>query len=214
MADAMPESLQEYAAQHSAQEPPLLKKINRETYVQVSQPHMLSGHLQGRFLSLVSKLLCPKRILEIGTFTGYSALCLAEGLQSGGELHTLDINDELADRCRAYFKEAGLGDRIKLHTGDATTLLPTIPGPFDLVFIDADKLNYSTYYDLVIDKLRPGGVILADNVLYHGEVLNLDSEQSHNARAISAFNKKIAADERVETVLLTLRDGLFLIRKK
>jgi predicted O-methyltransferase YrrM len=214
MSDAMSEPLQEYAALYSAEEPPLLKKINRETYVQVSQPHMLSGHLQGRFLSLISKLVRPDRILEIGTFTGYSALCLAEGLQPGGELHTVDVNDELADRCRAYFEEAGLGNRIILHTGEAAALLPGIPGPFDLVFIDADKPNYSTYYDLVIDKLRPGGVILADNVLYHGEVLSPDSGQSHNARAISAFNKKIAADERVETVLLTLRDGLFLIRKK
>lgn len=210
----MNEPLQEYAAQHSAQEPPLLKKINRETYVQVPQPHMLSGHLQGRFLSLISKLVRPEKILEIGTFTGYSALCLAEGLQPGGELHTLDINDELAERCRAYFKQAGLSDQIFLHTGDATMLLAAIPGPFDLVFIDADKPNYSTYYDLVIDKLRPGGVILADNVLYHGEILNSAGGQSHNARAISAFNKKIAADDRVEPVLLTLRDGLFLIRKK
>src|SRR5690625_4962608 len=191
------EQLSQYAARYTAEESPLLQKIDRETHLKSHQAQMLSGHLQGRLLSLISRLLRPKYILEIGTFTGYSALCLAEGLGKEGILHTIDINDELADRCKAYFKEAGKGDKIQLHTGDALEILPSLPGPFDLVFIDADKPNYSNYFDLVIGKVNPGGLILADNVLYHGEVLQPGREQSKNGRAIAAFNEKIKKDKRV-----------------
>jgi predicted O-methyltransferase YrrM len=208
------EALNEYSEAHSTPEPPLLKKINRETHVQVSQAHMLSGHLQGRFLSLMARLIRPASILEIGTFTGYSALCLAEGLAKGGVLHTIDNNDELTERCKGYFREAHMEGKIIQHTGEAATILPALRGPFDLVFLDADKPNYSLYFDLVIGKMPAGGILLADNVLYHGEVLLPESKRSSNARAISAFNEKISADDRVEQVLLTLRDGLFLIRKK
>jgi len=214
MPDAVPDALHHYAEMHTSPEPSLLQKINRETYVQVSQPHMLSGHLQGRLLSMISKLIRPAVILEVGTFTGYSAICLAEGLREGGVLHTIDHNDELADRCEKYFEEAGMAQQIILHTGDAADIIPSLAGPFDLVFLDADKPNYAKYFDLVIDRMPSGGVILADNVLYHMEVLRAEGKQSNNAKAISAFNRKVAADDRVESVMLTVRDGLFLIRKK
>lgn len=214
MPDAITDDISRYAEQHTTPESPLLQRINRETNTQVSHPNMISGHLQGRLLSMISHLVNPSKILEIGTFTGYSALCLAEGLQEGGILHTIDNNDELADRCRAYFKEAGAEKKIVLHTGDALDIIPTLEGPFDLVFIDADKPNYEQYFDLVIDKVRPGGIILADNVLYHGEVLQHADKRSNNAKAISAFNKKIASSNAVEKVLLTVRDGLFMMRKK
>lgn len=214
MPDAIPDSLHLYAERFSSEETDLLRKINRETNTQVPQANMLSGHLQGRFLSMISKFIRPVHILEIGTFVGYSAICLAEGLQENGLLHTIDKNDELAERCKKYFYEAGLDKRILLHNGDALDIIPTLPGPFDLVFIDADKPNYPAYFDLVIDKVRPGGAILADNVLFHGEVLLPDTKQSHNAKAIAAFNKKVSEDHRIDKVLLTMRDGLFLMMKK
>lgn len=214
MPDAIEDRLTRYAEQYTSPEPPLLRRINRETNTQVSHPNMISGHLQGRLLSLMSKLIGPSKILEIGTFTGYSALCLAEGLRQDGVLHTIDNNDELAERSSAYFEAAGAGGKIIAHTGDALEILPTLEGPFDLVFIDADKPNYEQYFDLVIDKVRPGGLILVDNVLYHGEVLEAPHKQSNNAKAISAFNKKIAPLTNIEKVLLTVRDGLFVIRKK
>lgn len=215
MPDIISEDINRYAERYTTPEPDLLKKINRETNLQTDQPVMLSGHLQGRFLSLISRLVQPKKILEIGTFTGYSALCLSEGLQENGELHTIDNNEELAERCKKYFEEAELiNKKIILHTGDALDIIPSLEGPFDLVFIDADKPNYEKYFDLIINKVPSGGIILADNVLYHAEVLLPGNKQSNNARAISSFNEKIANDERVEQVLLTIRDGLFMIRKK
>lgn len=206
--------LNDYAERYSSPEPAFLQKINRETHVQVSQSHMLSGHLQGRFLAMISRLVRPRRILEVGTFTGYSALCLAEGLQPGGVLHTIDNNDELRERCQRYFREAGMQDTIVLHTGEAAAVIASLEGPFDLVFIDADKPSYPAYYDLVIDRMAAGGVLVADNVLYHGQVLDPPERQGCNARGISAFNKKVAADPRVEKVMVPIRDGLFLIRKK
>lgn len=214
MPDAIPDSLHLYAEKFSSKETGLLRKINRETNTQVPQANMLSGHLQGRFLSMISKMIKPAVILEIGTFVGYSALCLAEGLQENGILHTIDKNDELEERCRHYFHEAGMDKKIRLHQGNALDIIPSIPGPFDLVFIDADKPNYAAYFDLIIDKVRAGGILLADNVLYHGEILLPEDKQSHNAKAIAAFNKKISEDPRIDKVMLTMRDGLFLMMKK
>lgn len=214
MSDAIPDSLHHYAEKFSSAEPELLKTINQETHSGVPRAHMISGHLQGRFLSMISRLIKPTNILEIGTFTGYSALCLAEGLQEGGILNTIDKNKDLVSQCTQYFKKSNVGEKIILHTGNAEEIIPAIPGPFDLVFIDADKPNYSLYYDLVIEKVRSGGVILADNVLFHGEVLLPDESQNKIVKAISTFNKKISEDDRIDKVMLTLRDGLFLMIKK
>jgi caffeoyl-CoA O-methyltransferase len=205
------EALQEYSEKHTSPESPLLSKINRDTHLKVMRPRMLSGQLQGRLLSLISKMVQPKRILEIGTYTGYSALCLAEGLQQGGTLITLDKNEELESRVRGYIKEANAETCIDFRLGDATKMIPAIEGPFDLVFIDADKENYSTYFDLIIDKVRSGGIILADNVLWSGKVL--DAKPDKDTAAILNFNKKIHTDPRVENVLLPIRDGIFVIRK-
>ena len=205
------EDLLHYSEQHTTPESPLLKKINRDTYAKVMMPRMLSGHLQGRVLSMISKLVQPGLILEIGTYTGYSAMCLAEGLRSDGTLITIDINEELEDRVRKYFEDAGLSSKIQYRIGDATKIISSLEGPFDLVFIDADKENYSRYYDMLIDKVRPGGIILADNVLWSGKVLQ--SKQDKDTRAIVEFNKKIHQDTRVENVLLPIRDGILMIRK-
>lgn len=205
------EAIQQYAEQHTSGENPLLKRINRDTHAQVMMPRMLSGHLQGRLLAMISAMIRPDRILEIGTYTGYSALCLAEGLAPQGKLITLDINEELEDRVRKYIAEAGLQDAIDYRIGDAGMLIPGIDEVFDLVFIDADKERYTAYYDLVIDKVRPGGFILADNVLRDGKVL--DEKTDKDTRAIQEFNRKIHADRRVENVLLPVRDGIMLLRK-
>jgi caffeoyl-CoA O-methyltransferase len=210
--DFLPHDILHYAQAHSSGEPDLLKKINRETNAQVLMPRMLSGHLQGRFLSLISKLIRPSFVLEIGTYTGYSAICLAEGLAPEGKLYTIDINDELESRVRSYFAEAGLTARIDYRIGDAGLVIPTLRENWDLVFIDADKENYGLYYDLVIDQLKPGGVILADNVLWSGKVLL--PEPDKDTKAIIEFNKKIHRDERVECLLLPVRDGIMLVRKK
>ncbi len=218
----LPPDLLAYADQHTAPEPPLLARLARETYVRVHKARMISGHAQGRLLSLLSKLMRPRRILEIGTFTGYSALCLAEGLAPDGELHTLDVNDELAALATRYFAEAGLGGRIHGHWGrPAAAVLPTLSpqaGPWDLVFIDADKEQNQRYFDLVIDHVRPGGLLIVDNVLWYGKIVDaylpgptraLDKE----TRAVRAFNAAVAHDPRVEPVFLPVRDGLLLLRK-
>ncbi|MBT1689664.1 O-methyltransferase [Dawidia soli] len=205
------EAIQQYAEQHTSEENPLLKRINRDTHAQVMMPRMLSGHLQGRLLAMISAMIRPDRVLEIGTYTGYSALCLAEGLAPQGKVITLDINEELEERVRKYIADAGLQDAIDYRIGDAGTLLPGIDEVFDLVFIDADKERYSKYYDLVIGKVRPGGFILADNVLRDGKVL--DEKTDKDTRAIQEFNRKIHADPRVENVLLPVRDGIMLLRK-
>ena len=203
--------LNDYAEAHTTAEPPLLKRINRETRATVHMSRMLSGHLQGRFLSLISRMIRPKNILEIGTYTGYSALCLAEGLAPGGNLFTIDINEELESRVRNYFHEAGMNDTIHYAVGDAANIISTLPGPFDFVFIDADKENYAQYFDLVIEKVPSGGFILADNVLWSGKVLSQKLDK--DTKAIKAFNLKIHEDVRVENVLLPVRDGIMLIRK-
>lgn len=203
--------LQAYAEQHTTDERPLLKKINRETHAQVLKPRMLSGQLQGRVLSMISCMIKPRVILEIGTYTGYSALCLAEGLQEGGKLITIDVNEELYDRVSGYFQESGLADRIDYRIGEAARIIPELNDNFDLVFIDADKENYARYFDLVIDRVNLDGVILADNVLWSGKVLQ--EKLDKDTRAITDFNAKIQADDRVENVLLPIRDGIMLMRK-
>ncbi len=204
--------LYQYAALHTSDEPELLKKINRETHLYTVMPRMVSGHWQGQFLSVISSLLKPSLILEIGTFTGYSAICLAGGLALGGKLITLDSNEELEQRVKGYFEEAGLSDVIDYRIGNALELIPLLPGPFDLVFIDADKKNYSNYYDEVIDKVSRGGVIIADNVLWSGKVL--DKNPDSDTRAILEFNRKVSVDDRVQNVLLPVRDGLMMMVKK
>ncbi len=208
------EKIEAYALAHSQPESAILKKVNRDTYANVLMPRMLSGHMQGNFLSMISKMIQPKQILEIGTFTGYSAIALADGLSENGKLHTIDINEELESKVRSFFAEAGLTTKINYYIGNALTIIPTIQETFDLVFIDADKKNYSVYYDLVFDKVRSGGYILADNVLWSGKVLNPQEEMNNDTKLIDAFNKKIHADERVEHMLLPIRDGLMLMRKK
>jgi caffeoyl-CoA O-methyltransferase len=210
--DFLPEDLQQYVEAHTSEENFLLKKINRETHAQVLRSRMLSGHLQGRFLSMISKMILPRAILEIGTYTGYSAICLAEGLQSGGTLITLDINEELENRVRNYFKESGFEGQIDYRIGDARKIIPTLTETFDLVFIDADKENYSLYYDLVIEKLSAGGMILADNVLWSGKVVQPKPDK--DTKAILEFNDKVQQDARVENLLLPLRDGVMMIRKR
>ncbi len=203
--------LQRYAEQHTTAHAGLLAKIERDTHAQVLKPRMLSGHLQGRFLAMISHLMRPKTILEIGTYTGYSAICLAEGLRLDGKLITVDSNEELETRVRGYFREAGLQDKIEYILGDARKIIPQLTGPFDLVFIDADKENYGTYYDLIIDQVPAGGLILADNVLWSGKIL--DEKTDKDTRALQAFNDKVHADARVENVLLPVRDGILMIRK-
>jgi caffeoyl-CoA O-methyltransferase len=204
-----------YVEQHTSPEPALLQKLNRETYAKVLMPRMLSGHLQGRVLAMFSHMLRPRQILEIGTFTGYSALCLAEGLLPEGTLHTIDINEELEEMVRGYFTQAGLSDRINYYLGNALEVVPSIGETFDLVFIDADKANYSAYFDLVIDRVRPGGIILADNVLWSGKVVAETGQKiSRDTQVILDFNRKIQEDERVENVLFPIRDGLMVMRRK
>jgi len=203
--------LSDYSDHHTKPENDLLSRINRETHLQVMRPRMLSGHLQGRLLSMLSSMLHPRRILEIGTYTGYSALCLAEGLTDDGKLITLDVNEELEDRVRGYFAESAYASKIDFIINDAARVIPTLNENFDLVFIDADKENYAKYYDLVFEKVRPGGIILADNVLWSGKVL--DAKPDKDTKAILDFNKKIQDDKRVENVLLPVRDGIMIIRK-
>ena len=209
--DVINKELQAYAEKHTTDESPLLKKINRDTHAEVLMPRMLSGQLQGRVLSMLSCMCRPRVILEVGTYTGYSALCLAEGLQEGGKLITIDINEELYDRVSGYFREAGLNERIDYRIGDAATIIPQLNERFDLVFIDADKENYARYYDLVIDRVNLNGLILADNVLWSGKVL--EDKPDKDTRSILDFNKKVQADARVENVLLPVRDGIMLMRK-
>ncbi|SNR42259.1 O-methyltransferase [Hymenobacter mucosus] len=211
-----PDEAQLYADQHTTAESPLLARLNRETHVQLLHARMLSGHAQGRLLSMVSHMVRPHRVLELGTFTGYSALCLAEGLAAEGVLHTVEQNPELESRIRRYLREASRETQIQLHIGDARTILPTLHEPWDLVFIDADKINNDTYYELVLPQVRPGGFVLIDNVLWGGKVVDSYpvKPSDKDTHAVRAFNDKVQADERVENVFLPLRDGLLLVRKK
>ncbi|MBI1191673.1 MAG: methyltransferase domain-containing protein [Bacteroidetes bacterium] len=210
----LPPEIEAYATSHSQPEPAVLAQLNAETHREAELPQMLSGHLQGRVLSMISWMLRPQRVLEIGTFTGYSALCLAEGLAPGGRVDTLDINPAMEARIRRFIREAGAESKVFFHLGNAMELVATLSGPFDLVFIDADKENYANYYDLVFDRVRPGGFIVADNVLWSGHVLDAPESHDSETAALHAYNKKVSADDRVEQVLLPVRDGLMIARKK
>ncbi len=201
-----------YLEAHCDEENSLLKRINRETYLMETMPHMMSGHYQGRVLSMISKMINPKRILEIGTFTGYSTLCLAEGLQPDGILYTIDVNEEQEERVSTYFKESSYAAQIKYHIGDALEVIPTIQADFDLVFIDADKKRNLTYYNMVIDRVSTGGVILLDNVLWKGKVF--DNKPDSQTKLVLELNDTLTADSRVEKLILPIRDGLFVLRKK
>ena len=208
------EELDNYVVIHSQDEPELLQQLNRETYQKILQPRMLSGHYQGRVLSMISKLINPKNILEIGTYTGYSALCLAEGMQLSGELHTIDINEELFDFQRKYFDKSGYGEQIFQHLGNALDIIPKLNKTFDLVFIDADKENYVNYFNVIIDIMTPGAIILSDNVLWSGKVLNTEfKKEDTSTPALIEYNKLLKEDKRVETVMLPIRDGLTISRK-
>ncbi len=205
------DNLASYLESHASLENDLLKQINRETHLKEPRAHMLSGHYQGRVLSLISKMKSPKRIIEVGTFTGYATLCLAEGLSSEGIIHTIDINEELEERVQGYFNDSVYADQIKYHIGDAIDIIPALHDSFDLAFIDADKKNNFNYYQLIIEKMPSGGIILIDNVLWKGKVL--EDAPDKQTEIILELNEKIAADKRVEKVILPIRDGLFLIRK-
>ena len=211
--DFIDEKINIYSELHSSPESEILKNLNRETHANVLMPRMLSGHLQGRMLSMISCMIQPISILEIGTYTGYSALCLAEGLKDNGLIHTIDINDELTPMVRKYVSLAGLDSKFRIYTGNALGIIPTLNGPFDLVFIDADKIKYTNYFDLVFDKVNKGGYILADNVLWSGKIIAPLSEMDKDTLALHQFNERIAHDNRLEKVLLPVRDGVMVMRK-
>jgi predicted O-methyltransferase YrrM len=210
----IPKAIDEYTVDHTQPEPELLARLARETHQKVLQPRMLSGHYQGRLLSMISKIARPKTILEVGTYTGYSALCLAEGLQKDGVLHTIDINEELKDFQKKYFDLSIFKDQIHQHLGNALDIIPNLDIKFDLVFIDADKPNYPHYFDLIINKLNPGGIILTDNVLWSGKVVEKIQEEDESTRALVKYNTLVAADSRLETIMLPIRDGLSISRLK
>lgn len=207
------EAISNYSEQHTEAESTLLNELNRETHLKAMSPRMLSGHLQGRVLSFISKLASPKNILEIGTYTGYSALCLAEGLQADGKLITIDPNEETNIMASKYFQRSAYAKQIELKTGDATKLIPTLTQTFDIAFIDADKRNYALYFDLIIDKVKKGGLIITDNVLWSGKVVMPEKEMDVDTKAIHDFNKKVNDDKRVTNLLLPVRDGLMLMIK-
>jgi len=209
----LPEEIEKYSADHTGRESELLQKINRETHLKVMMPRMLSGHFQGRFLSMISKMIQPDRILEIGTYTGYSALCFCEGLKPNGKLITIDNNEELEERVRGYFKESDYNDRIEFIVGNAMNVIPELNETFDLVFIDADKENYINYYNLVFDKVKAGGYIIADNVLWSGKVLQPYDKPDKDTQTLIDYSNMVFADKRVEPILLPLRDGLMVARK-
>ena len=210
----IPENIDNYAVKHSENEPKLLKELSKETWQKVLIPRMLSGHYQGRLLSMISKLVNPTIILEIGTYTGYSALCLAEGLQKNGILHTIDKNEELFDIQKKYFNKSDYKTQIKQYLGNALDIIPTINNNFDLVFIDADKPNYSNYFHAVIDKMNKGGIIISDNVLWSGKVTEEVNEKDISTLELIKYNKLLKEDNRIETVLLPIRDGLTISRVK
>ncbi len=207
------EQIDKYTATYTTAEIPALVALNRETNLKRGDAVMISGHMQGTVLQMLSHMLQPASILEIGTFTGYSAICLAQGLKEGGHLHTIEIDEELYDIAAKYITQTGMADKITQHTGHAADIIPTLNTQFDLVFIDADKSNYERYYDLVYDLVPVGGYIIADNVLYDGEVVRPVEEQTKNAKAMHRYNEKIKADPRVQHLLLPVRDGLMIVRK-
>lgn len=205
-------AIEEYLEQHTTPMDEVLLELYRATHLHAINPRMASGPVQGRFLQLICQLMHPRRVLEIGTFTGFSTICMARGMAKDGLLTTIEANEEYEDVIRKYLSKAGVSDRVQLVIGDAKSVIPTLEGGFDLVFIDADKLSYPVYYDLVMDKLNPGGILLADNVLWEGKVLNADTKE-RDTQAIRAFNDKVQNDPRVENVLLPLRDGLMMVRR-
>ncbi|HNS42106.1 MAG TPA: class I SAM-dependent methyltransferase [Taishania sp.] len=208
------EELDKYVCAHTEIEPPYLQELNRKTHLEVLQPRMLSGHFQGRVLSLLSHMIQPQRILEIGTYTGYSALCLAEGLTPTGQLITIDVNEELEELVASFIEKSGRAQQIKPMIGDAMQIIPTLDEMFDIVFIDADKKNYINYYNLVFDKVKPGGYIIADNVLWSGKVLEDYEKLDKSTQLLMDYNKMVHQDERVQEVLFPIRDGLMIARKK
>lgn len=210
----LPENIDKYVVDHSQQEPDILKQLNKETWQKVLNPRMLSGAFQGRVLSMISKLIQPLNILEIGTYTGYSALCLVEGMKKDGTLFTIDKNEELEDFSKGYFKKSGFENQIKQLAGNALEIIPQIDEKFDLVFIDADKSNYVNYFNLIIDKMNTGGVILSDNVLWSGKVIEELDPKDVDTKALLEYNKLLNEDDRIETILLPIRDGLTISRVK
>ena len=213
MSNIVNNKIEDYIRKNSSKEPEILKDLNKETYLKVLNPRMLSGHLQGRFLSIITKLIKPKTILEIGTYTGYSAICMAEGLVENGIIHTIDINEELVSIQNKYFKKSKCNNSITQHVGDARNIIKNINEEFDVVFLDADKENYIEYYELVIEKVKKGGLIIADNVLWTGKVVEPDKDDDELTQYLIDFNKMINEDDRVENIILPLRDGLNVILK-
>lgn len=208
------QKIDEYAVKHSQEEPDLLAALTRETFQKILQPRMLSGHYQGRLLSMLSKLIKPDNILEIGTYTGYSALCLSEGLQKRGSLHTIDIHEELTEIQKKYFDLSEYKEQIHQYLGNALEIIPTLKLKFDLVFIDADKPNYPAYFELIIEKMNPGGIIITDNVLWSGKVVEKVKEDDESTKALLRYNKMMVEDKRIETIMLPIRDGLSISRIK
>ena len=213
MINFIDDNILNYSISKSEKESKLLNDLYRETYLKVLNPRMISGHYQGRILSLISKIISPKKILEIGTYTGYSAICLCEGMDKDGVLHTIDNNKELVEIQNKYFKKANLKDKIVQHSGDAKNIIPLIDEEFDIVFIDADKESYPEYYDLIINKVRSGGIIIADNILWSGKILEKVKKDDQATKSIIEFNNKIIEDDRVKNVILPIRDGLNIVRK-
>lgn len=210
----LPENISAYSEKHTSDESELLYELNRQTHIRTTRSRMLSGHMQGRFLSMISKLVRPSFILEIGTFTGYSALCLAEGLKDNGKLVTIDNNAETNAMAQSYFERSAYAHQIELKEGHAQEIIKNLTGPFDIVFIDADKENYNLYFDLVIDKVSSGGLIIADNVLWSGKVAEESTKTDKDTESLKLYNEKIHTDSRVENILVPIRDGLMMARKK
>lgn len=210
----LPEKIDRYVVNHSQNEPEILQELSKETWQKVLNPRMLSGAFQGRVLSMISKLIQPKNVLEIGTYTGYSAICIAEGLSSNGHIDTLDKNEELEDLQNSYFEKSGYRNQISQHFGNALQIIPTLNKKYDLVFIDADKSNYSNYFHLIIEKMNPGGIILSDNVLWSGKVVEKLDPKDQDTKALLDYNRLLNTDTRIETVLLPIRDGLTISRVK
>ena len=213
MINFIEDNILNYSISKSEKESKLLNDLYRETYLKVLNPRMISGHYQGRILSLISKIISPKKILEIGTYTGYSAICLCEGMDEDGVLHTIDNNKELVEIQNKYFKKANLTNKIVQHSGDAKNIIPSIDEEFDIVFIDADKESYPEYYDLIINKVRSGGIIIADNILWSGKILEKVGKDDQATKSIIEFNNKIIEDDRVKNIILPIRDGLNIVRK-
>ncbi|MES2559189.1 MAG: class I SAM-dependent methyltransferase [Bacteroidota bacterium] len=213
--DIIDEKIQQYCDTHTSEESDVLKQLNRDTHANVLQPRMLSGHFQGRLLSMISKMIQPRVVLEIGTYTGYSAICMAEGLAEGGKLITIDVNAEREEMVNAYIAQAGMEGRIQHIIGDALNIVKTLPYTYDLIFIDADKPNYMRYYEMAMEKLNPGGYMLLDNILWSGKVIDENElAKDKDTQLLHSVNERVQEDERVENILLPVRDGLMLLRRK